>query len=64
MEKPMVLSIKEFKESAADVVNGYINTIPADIMADFFEKISSQLRQLAEKQTEDALKAYEAEKTE
>ena len=64
MEKPMVLQIKDFKESAAEVVNASINTVPADVMADFFEKLASQLRALAEKQIEEASKAYEANKTE
>ena len=58
MEKPMVLQIKEFKESAAEVVNAHINSVPADVMADFFEKLVVQLRQIATKQYEEATKIY------
>lgn len=63
MDKPMILQIKEFKESAADVVNEHINTVPADVMADFFEKLVSQLRQIAAKQYEEATKIYSEQKT-
>ena len=64
MDKPMVLIIKEFKAEASAILNEYINVIPADFLADFYESLTVQLRQLAIKQVEEAQRAYEAEKTE
>ena len=64
MDKPIVLVVKEFKEKASATLNEYINVLPADSLADFYESLTIQLRQLAVKQVEEAQRAYEAEKTE
>ena len=64
MDKPIVLIVKEFKEKASATLNEYINVLPADSLADFYESLTIQLRQLAVKQVEEAQRAYEAEKTE
>ena len=63
MDKPIVLIVKEFKEKASATLNEYINVLPADSLADFYESLTIQLRQLAVKQVEEAQKAYN-EKTE
>ena len=64
MDKPIVLIVKEFKEKASATLNEYINILPADSLADFYESLTIQLRQLAVKQVEEAQRVYEAEKTE
>ena len=64
MDKPIVLIVKEFKEKASATLNEYINVLPADSLADFYESLTIQLRQLAVKQVEEAQRVYEAEKTE
>ena len=64
MDKPIVLVVKEFKEKASATLNEYINVLPADSLADFYESLTIQLRQLAVKQVEEAQRAYEAETTE
>lgn len=64
MDKPIVLIVKEFKEKASATLNEYINILPADSLADFYESLTIQLRQLAAKQVEEAERVYEASKTE
>lgn len=63
MDKPIVLIVKDFKEKTSATLNEYINILPADSLADFYESLTIQLRQLAVKQIEEAQEAY-SEKTE
>ena len=64
MDKPIVLVVKDFKEKTSATLNEYINILPADSLADFYESLTIQLRQLAAKQVEEAERVYEASKTE
>lgn len=64
MDKPFVIANKDMKNDIADAVNKHINTIPADMIADFLEKLVINLRAIATKQLEEAEKQYEESKTE
>jgi len=64
MEKPFVIANKEMRERITKAVNESIEEIPAEIIADFLEKIAGSLRVIAERQYEEASKVYEAESDE
>lgn len=64
MEKPFIIANKEMKDDIADAINKHINNIPADLIADFLEKLVINLRAIATKQYEDAVKNYTNEPNE
>ena len=64
MNKPFVIANKEMKERIAEAVNISMNEIPADVIADFLEKLTINIRMIAEKQLEEATKIYTSESTE
>lgn len=64
MNKPFVIANKEMKDDIAEAINRHINDIPADLIADFLEKLVINLRAIATKQLEDAEKQFnESEET-
>lgn len=58
MDKPFVIANKEMKERIAEAVNISMNEIPADVIADFLEKLTINIRMIAEKQLEEAEKQF------
>ena len=54
MDKPFVIIKEEMKSDIAEVVNKYINIVPADDIADFLERLTINFRTLATKQLEEA----------
>lgn len=58
MDKPFVIANKEMKERIAEAVNISINEVPADVIADFLEKVTINIRMIAEKQLEEAEKQF------
>ena len=66
MNKPFVIANKEMKERIAEAVNISMNEVPADVIADFLEKLTINIRMIAEKQLEEAEKQFSEseEKTE
>lgn len=58
MDKPFVIANKEMKERIAEAVNISMNEIPADVIADFLEKLTINIRMIAEKQLEAAEKQF------
>lgn len=58
MNKPFVIANKEMKDDIAEAINRHINDIPADLIADFLEKLVINLRAIATKQLEDAEKQF------
>lgn len=64
MNKPFVISCKEMKERITFAVNSSINEVPADVIADFLERLLVNLRNIAEEQLNEATKQYEGESSE
>ena len=66
MNKPFVIANKEMKERITEAVNISMNEVPADVIADFLEKLTINIRMIAEKQLEEAEKQFSEseEKTE
>lgn len=62
MNKPFVIANKEMKERIAEAVNISMNEIPADVIADFLEKLTINIRMIAEKQLEEAEKQFSENK--
>ena len=58
MNKPFVIANKEMKERITEAVNVSINEVPADVIADFLEKLTINIRMIAEKQLEEAEKQF------
>jgi hypothetical protein len=55
------------KEDIANAVNKYINTLPAVVIADMLDKLSGELRLIAQQQlamAKESLEKAKAEKTE
>ena len=64
MNKPFVIANKEMKERITEAVNISITEVPADVIADFLEKLTINIRMIAEKQLEEAEKQFgESEET-
>lgn len=67
MDKPIIIAISEMKEDVTKTVNKYVNEIPAEIIADTIDKISAELRLIAQQQLAQAKDSFEKainEKTE
>ena len=67
METPLVIAIETMKEDIANAVNKYINTLPAVVIADMLDKLSGELRLIAQQQiamAKESLEKAKAEKTE
>lgn len=66
MKKPFVIANREMKERITEAVNISITEVPADVIADFLEKLTINTRMIAEKQLEEAEKQFSEseEKTE
>lgn len=62
MEKPLVIAISEMKTDVAEAVNKHINVIPAEIISDMLDKISSELKLLAQQQLAMAKESLEKPK--
>lgn len=58
MEKPFVIANREMKERITAAVNESMKEIPADVIADFLEKLTAELRTVAEQQYNEANKLY------
>ena len=58
MNKPFVIANKEMKERITEAVNISMNEVPADVIADFLEKLTINIRMIAEKQLEEAEKQF------
>jgi hypothetical protein len=58
MEKPFVIANREMKERVTAAVNESMKEIPADVIADFLEKLTAELRTVAEQQYNEANKLY------
>mgnify|MGYP006958178940 CR=1 FL=1 len=58
MDKPFVIAKQEMKDDISEAINRHINIVPADDIADFLEKLTINLRAIAEKQLEDAKRQY------
>lgn len=58
MEKPFVIANREMKERITAAVNESMKEIPADVIADFLEKLTAELRTVAEQQYNEAKKLY------
>ena len=59
MEKPFILIMKEAKKDIADTINNYINAVPAEILADYLQIMVTNLRQVAEQQTAEAMSQFQ-----
>ena len=64
MNKPFVIANKEMKERVTFAVNTSMNEVPADVIADFLEKLVVNLREIAEQQLSAAEKQYNEENKE
>lgn len=49
----IIVLYEDFKTSVANSANEYINRLPAIFMAEFFDKLASEFRGLAQKQLQD-----------
>lgn len=64
MNKPFVIANKEMKERLTEAVNISITEMPADVVADFLEKLTINTRLIAEQQLKEAEKQFsESEET-
>jgi L-asparaginase/Glu-tRNA(Gln) amidotransferase subunit D len=59
MEKPFVIANREMKERVTAAVNESMKEIPADVIADFLEKLTGELRTVAEQQFVQAQETFE-----
>lgn len=59
MDKPIIIAISEMKEDVTKTVNKYVNEIPAEIIADTIDKISAELRLIAQQQLAQAKDSFE-----
>ena len=57
--KPLIVLYEEFKENVADITNQYIDSLPAIFIAEFYDKLASQFRGLAQQQLQIAKKGKE-----
>ena len=56
MDAYMVKDIHECKQRVADVLDTYVNKVPAIVLADFLDKLSNQLYAQAEKQYSESIR--------
>lgn len=49
----IIVLYEDFKTSVANSANEYINRLPAIFMAEFFDKLASEFRGLAQKQLQE-----------
>mgnify|MGYP006874880289 CR=1 FL=1 len=49
----IIVLYEDFKTSVANSANEYINKLPAIFMAEFFDKLASEFRGLAQKQLQE-----------
>lgn len=56
MDVQTVIDNQEFRQKTADVLNEYIDKVPALTIADFLNKLSKQFSDIAKQQYENALK--------
>lgn len=52
-QKSIIVLYEDFKTSVANSANEYINRLPAIFMAEFFDKLASEFRGLAQKQLQE-----------
>ena len=57
----LIVTYEEFKKVTADVANSYIDKLPAVFMAEFYEKITTQFKLLAQQQLMEETKKSESE---
>ena len=60
MEKPMILLAQDFKDELSNLVNTYINQVPAMFLADSVRDIYSQLDTISRTQLAQAREKYES----
>jgi hypothetical protein len=59
MDKPLIISISEFNTALAQLVNSYLNEIPAIVMINSVSDIQKFLEQRADADYEKAKQEYE-----
>jgi ubiquinone biosynthesis protein UbiJ len=67
MGTPLVIEINNMKTDIAEAVNKYINSLPAEIISDMLDKISTELKLIAQQQlamAKESLEKPEEDKTE
>lgn len=50
ISKPIILTYEDFKTKVADITNQYLEELPAIFIADFYDKMASTVREIANQQ--------------
>lgn len=61
MDTSIIIDYEEFKKETADIANKYINKIPAVFIAEFYEKMATNFKLLAQQQLMKETKKSESE---
>lgn len=60
-ERPLILIAKDFKEELSELVNKYVNQVPAMFLADSVRDIYNQLDKISETQLTQAEEQFKTE---
>lgn len=61
MDTSIITDYEKFKKETADIANKYIDKIPAVFIAEFYEKLTTNFKLLAQQQLMEEIKKSESE---